>query len=393
MRAPTLAQHDRRSPALACSRGVSLHMMRDASVLFDQPTQRLFLLNATSTAMWCLIEEGAEQADLAGFLGCRGNVDPAEADRLVARTLADWRRRGLIDRRALPRPMTREAPRRSVPPGVGPGRLYRVGALTIRLELATQALDDVLRPVMAHLERGTGAADASLAVVGHAGGFRFLAGNEILADARTLEETPAVLRACLVRLTTRNVPHLLAIHAAALGRDDGCLLVPAHGGRGKTTLAAALCKAGWRYLSDDVTLVTVDGRAVPVPTPLAIKSGSGRLLQRLYPELADQPRGRLPNRRIVRHLSPPPDQVVSTPLPIRWLVFPVRVPERTAPTPLGTAAAIARLLEVCLSAPRLLTRSDVDALTTWMANVRSFVFPVADPGTVAATIERLTTPT
>jgi len=41
------------------------------------------------------------------------------------------------------------------------------------------------------------------------------------------------------------------IHSAALVKDDRTILLAGKSGRGKTTLALALLKIGWRYISDD----------------------------------------------------------------------------------------------------------------------------------------------
>ena len=50
----------------------------------------------------------------------------------------------------------------------------------------------------------------------------------------------------------RARPDLLWMHGAAVASAGRALLLPGARGRGKSTLATALCARGWRFLSDDV---------------------------------------------------------------------------------------------------------------------------------------------
>ena len=132
-----------------------------------------------------------------------------------------------------------------------------------------------------------------------------------------------------------------------------------------------------------------DARAIPVPTPLTVKSGSRRLLSATWPDLAGRPRSRLPNGRTVTHVAPPIDQVLHTPQTVSCIMFLIRGLERDGPMPIAPAVALARLLDLCLALPRDLTRADVGTLVSWIGGVRSFVFPVGEPGNAARAIEQL----
>ncbi len=62
-------------------------------------------------------------------------------------------------------------------------------------------------------------------------------------------------------LTRRVLPRLtslhgrMPVHAAALARDDGAVLLFGASGAGKSTLTAALARAGWRIMSDDMSIL------------------------------------------------------------------------------------------------------------------------------------------
>jgi hypothetical protein len=57
----------------------------------------------------------------------------------------------------------------------------------------------------------------------------------------------------------------IAVHAAAIARDGGAVMLTGPGRAGKTTLALAALKAGWRYCGDDYVLLRTD---VPEVAPL-----------------------------------------------------------------------------------------------------------------------------
>ncbi len=69
--------------------------------------------------------------------------------------------------------------------------------------------------------------------------------------------------------------HWLLLHAAALERDGRAVILPGDPGAGKSTLCAALMLAGWRLLSDEITMIDRDdGLAVPLARPVSLKNRS-----------------------------------------------------------------------------------------------------------------------
>lgn len=62
----------------------------------------------------------------------------------------------------------------------------------------------------------------------------------------------------------RARPDLLWMHAGAIARSGGALLLAGKSGQGKSTLTTYLCEHGWRFLSDDVAPVRMDvDRVIP----------------------------------------------------------------------------------------------------------------------------------
>ena len=62
----------------------------------------------------------------------------------------------------------------------------------------------------------------------------------------------------------RDRPDLLWMHAGAIERNGGALILAGMSGQGKSTLTTYLCEHGWRFLSDDVAPVRMDtDRVIP----------------------------------------------------------------------------------------------------------------------------------
>lgn len=80
------------------------------------------------------------------------------------------------------------------------------------------------------------------------------------------------LRYALVEKARTGWVDLIDLHAAAVARDGTALLLPAANSAGKTTLALALVRSGWSYLSDDVSpLETSPVRVHPFRKPVGIR--------------------------------------------------------------------------------------------------------------------------
>lgn len=76
----------------------------------------------------------------------------------------------------------------------------------------------------------------------------------------------------------------LVVHAAAAEHRGRALLFPAPPGAGKSTLVAALVRAGLRYLTDEAAAVNPDSLKVrPYPKPIAIRAGSQPWMKDLQP--------------------------------------------------------------------------------------------------------------
>jgi HprK-related kinase A len=143
-----------------------------------------------------------------------------------------------------------------------------------------------------------------------------------LARAQALALFEWGLNACI---STRAHQYLI-YHAAVIERGGRAAILPGTPGAGKSTLTAYLVhRAGWRLLSDELTLVSpVDARVAPLARPINLKNQSIALMRGHVPggvfsaEVLDTANGticllRAPEESMARVTEP------ATP---RWVVFP-----------------------------------------------------------------------
>lgn len=117
----------------------------------------------------------------------------------------------------------------------------------------------------------------------------------------------------------------LVVHAAALERNGGALLLPAPPGSGKSTLCAGLVSRGWRLLSDELTLLDPNtAMAMPLARPISLKNQSIEVIRGFAPQAVFSPTVHDTLKGSVAHMKPPAEAVrrALEPAAPRWIVMP-----------------------------------------------------------------------
>jgi hypothetical protein len=141
-----------------------------------------------------------------------------------------------------------------------------------------------------------------------------------------------------------SVGDFLFVHAGAVTRDGGALLLPAPMESGKSSLVMALLQRGFRYLSDEYgALDPVTSRAYPFEKRIAVEPDTLSLFPGLGDLLEDR---RVPPISLTKRYARPEDlgSGPAAPTDVRFLVFPTSAwegPPRL--TPIGRAEAVERL--------------------------------------------------
>lgn len=323
-------------------------------VLARQGGDRLFALNPTARFLWEALDGGAGEAALPDLLAGRFGLAPAVAARDVAAMLALWRAEALL-------------------PAAG-RRQWRLALGAVEVGLAcppgplAERLDALFGPMA-----GEAAAPLVAELAVEPAGER----HRLLQDGRTLEAgldadaTIERLIASLAAIAAASLPWGLAVHAAAVADERGCLLLPAESRSGKSTLTAALlADPARRLLTDDFALLRPGDFAVhALGLPVVLKAGSWPALARLLPGLAEQPTQRR-HGEAVRYWSPPAGQRTRTAQPIRALVLPRHLPG-AAPRlePIAPFDALARVIRAPAQTKAPLTAADLAALSAWFGGL------------------------
>jgi hypothetical protein len=91
-----------------------------------------------------------------------------------------------------------------------------------------------------------------------------------------LELALGVLDAQIRAYVALRAPQRIFVHAGVVGCDGGAIVIPGRSFSGKTTLVAALIRAGAAYYSDEFAVLDERGWVYPYPKPLSIRGDAAR---------------------------------------------------------------------------------------------------------------------
>lgn len=352
---------------------VTIHRLGDEAWLLDRRGQRLFHLNPVAAFVWSARLAGFDDAEVVGLLEDRLGVAAAVAADYVATALADWP----DAEAAAPAAEAESAP--LVPPaGSYATECYRALDADIRLDYATADLRAAVHPGLGPLGVPDSAADARAWQLATAGGDFVLTEDRRLVDrCQRLDQVAPMIKVRLVYAALEASRDCCALHAAALGAGERCLLLPGRSGAGKSTLTAGLAFAGFTLLGDD-TAVIAEGepRVRPFPLPIALKPGSWRVLGDRIEGLAALPVHWRQDGKAVRYAVPPEAALPARgqpALPVGWIVFPsyaAGAASSLAPVDAGTA--LKRLIAGFAPLGTGMTPAKLDRLIAWVGDVPCF---------------------
>ena len=184
---------------------------------------------------------------------------------------------------------------------------------------------------------------------------------------------------------------LFYIHAGVVGTPNGCILLPAQAGSGKSSLTAALIHRGFRYFSDEVALIQrADFRVPAMPLAICVKSTAWDLMAKYYPNITEVPMHWRDDGKRVRYL-PPINSQSWMPAPVTHIVFPCYNAEaQTVLQPMSRSDALGRLMGECLALRQRLDYGIVQQLVTWMKEITCYNLTFSSLDAAADAVTELT---
>ena len=156
---------------------------------------------------------------------------------------------------------------------------------------------------------------------------------DAIRAARTMElgYLFAILADELEKHVAEQARRRVFVHAGAVGWNGRAIIVPGASLSGKTTLVAALVRAGATYYSDEYAVIDKEGRVHPYPRPLMVRSETGEM-----------------HMTPVEHLG---GRIGRKPLPVGTVLLTRYQPGSTwRPRQLSSGTTLMRMLEYTLSA-------------------------------------------
>lgn len=360
-------------------RDLGVYPLAEGLALYHAGSGRLHILNATGALLWQGLRRGDSYARATAGLARRFGV-PAAA---VRRDAADLYRRLKVEdllggRRAstaaVPAPARRTPAVRAVRAPES-ARRFRIAGRGFEVAMPP-AQWRAARPVLEHLAAAGAARSEARFAVSTAAGRVVLARNGAeLAQVRTAAGLQHALIRALVEFVFESPRFLTALHAGAVRYRGRCLVFPAAGGRGKTTLVAGLMRHGARVLADDLLALEAQRlRLVAVPLPLRFKQGSWALAESLFPGRLD-PTVHVIGAKRVRLL--PPERPAGREWQAAHRVDALVSPEfRPGAAPALQPCGAAEMLEILFGGQSLLLGRPaprrVGAMVRWLATVPSY---------------------
>lgn len=362
-------------------------------VIFSERTQSLLSLNASAALVIEMMRDGMPAAKAADELVARELAHADDAARWVESTLAALDAHGMLrDRPRVMKPVASSSDANDTADAVPadmpalaafvPQRVahYRLLETCAEIRFALPQQMRLVDSVVGHLKvdntqqatlvidlPGTLHPDDQLSSLIYKNG-------EPVGRADRLSSLAPKVKNTLWLSAVNAHDFLFYIHAGVVRSGNGCILLPAAAGSGKSSLTGALTQKGLGYYSDEVALIDrVTYRVPPVPLAICVKSTGWNVLERYFPVLPTLPVHRRDDGKIVRYIPPPATALAQPPLPVRHIVFPRHSQDETTELkPISRSEALARLMDQCLALRQHFDAGNIAELVGWIGKIRCY---------------------
>jgi hypothetical protein len=380
----------------------------DGLAVFSEEAQKLVGLNASSAFIINALRQGKSEQELVQSLAGQG-LHPQQAMLWLNTTRAALQSALAVD--AAPSPDLRSStadtqydPAAEVAPYAPVTAVtessYRLLDAQILIRYSHWAQRRAVNAAIGHLETDKGAEPTGVIEIQGSriepDHFR----SEVYMDQRPIGRAPRLYNlAPLVKslvwdAAVRSYDFLFYLHAGVVGSKEGCVILPAAAGSGKSSLTLALTQRGYPYFSDEVALIDRATFLVP-PMPLAmcIKDTGWEVAAPYRPEIRDIASHRRSDGKLERYLAPPSGATKHAPAPVSHIFFPRY--DAAGPTelrPVPRADALRSLMGECLALRQRLDEPLVHRIVQWISGIDCFDLPFSSLDAAADLIGQIIAP-
>jgi HprK-related kinase A len=122
-----------------------------------------------------------------------------------------------------------------------------------------------------------------------------------------------------------SAQHFFIIHAAVIEKNGSAFIMPGQSGAGKSTLCAALVCSGWRLLSDELALISLNDELLyPLSRPVSLKNQSINIIQAHFPTAFISSAIKDTAKGDIAHMRPPVESANKSDNPAKpaGIIFP-----------------------------------------------------------------------
>ena len=327
------------------------------AVVHDELRRQLFELNETADLIWQGLTSAEGDAEAVAGLEALGFTTSAARSH-VREAAAAWTSAGYMAPQSAARKL-----------GSPPDELRQVVLDDASLEIAFHgtpawACDEVAGSLL-----GVGETSGRLAVVAHGGQFLFFMNGEI-RSACPPERLAPHLKSTLADFCMAVLDRGFLVHGAMLSGKRGAVILSGAPGAGKSTLALAMCAAGWGFGCDDMVRVRPDGGLAPLPFAACLKSGAWPLLAPMWPSIGTLASWTRTDGQRVRYLTPPSMAGISA-SGVHAVVVLARAPGAAATlSPIAPLEALQALVGSAYSPDRAATNEALRMLAAHLETAR-----------------------
>jgi len=267
---------------------------------------------------------------------------------------------------------------------------YVSNQLTFLINYPNEEVYQKIHPAIQHLKNNL--LTSNLIAVDfeqHGEKWQILFNNKKIAFPVDLSKLIIVLQENMLIVLYQSQPYLITMHAATIEYNDNLLIFPAVSGSGKTTLTAALMNNDFTVYSDELSVISREGKTITLPFSLNIKEGSWYILEKMYPILKQTSYHIRFDNQKVKFLQPA--KLIHKSKQPTHLIFPNYKKDATTKVEeLSACDAMNRIKEAGYQLDKPLTENDFEKILNYLLVIPKFSIEYSSLSEAIEAFKRIT---